>query len=302
MSTSNTMNVNKKWVLIADLSLIFVAMVWGASYAISKEVLTFVPVLSLITLRFTLALVIIAPITYRELRRSRKQDIYSGILLGLILSFIFMSETFGVFYTTATNAAFLISLCIVMTPILDAIVHGKKPSITIICCAVVSCLGTAFMVLTEGLSLNSGDILILIAAFLRAIMVVSTKHLMRDNTISSASLTCVQLLTVTTFTGTLALIFNDSKGLSLTSSYEFWVALFFLSGFCTLAAFYIQNTAVRLTNPTRVSFLMGTEPIFGAIFASILLSESMTVMSVIGASLILIGSYFGARYASSVRE
>ncbi|POF53494.1 DMT family transporter, partial [Vibrio vulnificus] len=57
--------------------------------------------------------------------------------------------------------------------------------------------------------------------------------------------------------------------------------------FCTLFAFYVQNYAVRRTSPTRVSLLMGSEPLFGAIFAMVWLQESLTSLQLLGGALIL---------------
>jgi len=39
------------------------------------------------------------------------------------------------------------------------------------------------------------------------------------------------------------------------------LALLFLGEECSEPFFYVQNAAVRRTSPTRVSFLMGTEPL-----------------------------------------
>ena len=212
-----------------------------------------------------------------------------------------MAETFGVFYTTATNAAFLISLCIIITPILDSLMHGRRPPTAIMLCALLSCIGTALMVMQDRFTLNLGDLLILGAAFLRAVMVISTNRLLKDRTISSVSLTTVQFLAVTGISGMVALAVDGQAGFTFPASPQFWGALFFLAGLCTLAAFYIQNVAARMTNPTRVSFLMGTEPVFGALFAAVLLSEEIGAVTALGATMILISTYLGTRYSATVR-
>ncbi|MGB0682387.1 MAG: DMT family transporter [Magnetovibrionaceae bacterium] len=290
-----------KKLLLADISLLFVACVWGASYAVAKEALIFVPVLSLIFFRFAITLIVLLPLTYKELAEAAIADILRGALLGVILSMIFVAETFGVFYTTATNAAFLISLCIIITPVLDSLLEGRRPPTTILLCALCSCFGTGLMVYRSSFELNPGDFLILGAAILRAVMVISTNRLLKDRPLTSTSLSTVQFVVVAVITGGTALFLHGPEGLSLPSDQAFWTALLFLAGFCTLGAFYIQNAAVRFTNPTRVSFLMGTEPIFGALFAVLLLSEEITLETGTGAAIILISTYLGTRYAASIR-
>jgi len=286
--------------LLPDLSLIFVALIWGASYAVAKETLALTTVVALIFFRFAIAVLVLLPTCIREIQKLKKDDMVRGVILGTILSCIFIAETVGVLLTSATNAAFLISLCILITPILDALVRGRAPSLLIVACAIVSLIGTFFMVGgLEGFSLNMGDIAILCAAGLRAVMVISTKRLLHGRDISSSALTTIQLGTVTLLSGFALFGTQGVQGFLPPMDVNFWVGLLFLSVFCTLAAFYIQNWAVRRTNPTRVSFLMGTEPIFGAAFAIWLLNEQLTSHSLLGAVLIFGATLVGTRLSRS---
>jgi drug/metabolite transporter (DMT)-like permease len=50
---------------------------------------------------------------------------------------------------------------------------------------------------------------------------------------------------------------------------------------------------LRRTSPTRVSFLMGTEPLFGFALAWMLLSEPATSSAFLGAALIVSGTFLG---------
>ncbi|MFM8747939.1 MAG: DMT family transporter [Aestuariivirga sp.] len=284
---------------LADLSLLFVAVIWGASYAVAKDTLAVTSVVALIFFRFLIASVVLLPVCLREMSRLQSGDALRGAALGAILSLIFLSETVGVLHTSATNAAFLISLCIIFTPILESIVNGRRLPLAIAACAGLSLLGTGLMVWkAEGISFNSGDLAILCAAALRAAMVVSTKRLFVGRAISSGALTSLQMITVMALSGALLFVTQGASGFVPPSAPAFWTGLLFLALFCTLAAFFIQTWAVRHTNPTRVSFLMGTEPVFGAVFAVLLLGEVFTWLDAAGAALILAGTYFGARLSS----
>lgn len=292
---------HKKLSLIADFSLLFVAIVWGASFVAAKEALAFTGVLNLVFLRFLIASLVLLPMAAGEIGRLSRGDMLRGAGLGLVLCAIFIAETYGVFHTSATNAAFLISLCILFTPILDAALSGRMAPPAILGAAALSCLGTGLLVWKDGLHFNSGDLLILLAAALRAVMVTATNRTMAGRAMSSVALTTLQLGVVTLVSGGLVLAqggFNLPMG---EGTQRFWVALIFLAGLCTLAAFFIQNLAVRLTNPTRVGFLMGAEPLFGALFAALLLSERMGMLAAAGAGLIVAGTYLGLSHAARVR-
>ena len=283
-------------VMLADILLLFVAVIWGASYAVAKETLVVTSVAGLIFFRFLIATALLVPLFRDELRQTSWSDALRGGALGVILSCIFLAETVGVLHTTATNAAFLISLCILLTPLFEAAAYRRRPPLAVLGCAVLSLLGTGLMVWKQGeLSFNPGDVAILIAAVLRALVVVATKRLFQDRTLSSGVLSILQMGTVMVLSGALLVASQGLPALIPPASPVFWTGIAFLSLFCTLAAFFIQNWAVRRTSPTRVSFLMGTEPFFGALFAMLLLGEVMAPVNVLGAVLILCGTVLGIR-------
>ncbi|MGO4855494.1 DMT family transporter [Phaeovulum sp. W22_SRMD_FR3] len=278
--------------LWADIAVLGVAIVWGASYPVAKGALAHMPLLLLIFYRFALAALILGSLAVRDLGAARRRDLLAAAWLGGILFAIFQAETWGVAMTTATNTALIISLSTIFTPFLEFGVQRRLPPAGVIAGACVAVTGVA--VLAGGMgALGAGDLLVLCAACLRAVMVVSTKRLMNGSTLSSAALTAVQAATVAGLT--LALLVGQSgpAGLYVAASAAGWAAVGFLALFCTVGAFYVQNAAVRRTSPTRVAFLMGTEPLFGFALAWALLSEPATPHALIGAGLIVAGTFLG---------
>ncbi len=102
----------------------------------------------------------------------------------------------GASYPVAKVAlAFAISLCTLLTPLLDHALARTLPPPGIVTGACLSCAGVA--VLSGGLSsLGSGDALMLAAAALRACMVVATQRVMAGRKLSSTALTSVQAAVV----------------------------------------------------------------------------------------------------------
>ena len=64
----------------------------------------------------------------------------------------------------------------------------------------------------------------------------------------------------------------------------------YLVGFATLFALYVQNLALGRTSATRVSLLMGSEPLFGALIAGLWLGERLGMQGWIGGLLIMIAT------------
>ncbi len=284
--------ITKRTALWADLAVLGVALVWGASYPVAKGALEHMPVLLLIFFRFALTALVMGLVACRDLRAACRRDILSGALLGSVLCAIFLAETWGVSMTTATNTALIISLCTIFTPFLEFGLQRRLPPAGVIAGAAVAVAGV--LVLSGGAgAFGAGDALVLCAAGLRAVMVVSTKRLMEGSRLSTAALTAVQAFTVASLVLALILFQSGPAGLLAGAGIEGWAAVAFLSLFCTIGAFYVQNAAVRRTSPTRVSFLMGTEPLFGFALAWMLLSEPASATAIIGSGLIVGGTFFG---------
>ncbi|MEI9414608.1 DMT family transporter [Mesorhizobium sp. Cs1299R1N1] len=284
----------------ADVAAVGIAFVWGASYPVVKGAFLVAPVLVIIFYRFLITAVVMSFVARKEIATVVQGDCARGAVLGAILFAIFLAETYGVSLTSATNTALIISLCVVFTPILDYGLSRKLPPIGVLAGSGCSCVGVA--ALTGGMSgFSFGDLLVLSAAVLRAIMVVTTKRLMHGRHISSAALTAIQGATVAVLTIALLLVDNGVSELAIKGGGRFWASVVFLSLFCTIGAFYVQNAAVRGSTPTRVSLLMGTEPLFGVLVAHLFLAEPLTVPSMLGAGLIIAGTCTGIIFETRKR-
>ncbi len=278
----------------AEVMLLAVALVWGASYGLAKTAVLFYPVLGFLAVRFCITSLLLQPAWWGLPRRQAAAVFKVGLPLGLILLAIFISETYGLSLTRASNAAFLISLCVVFTPFVEWVVLGRRPSSTSFVAAGVSLAGAWLLTSGVTLSFSWGDALILVAAVLRALMVTFTNKLTKGRDIPALPLTGVQ----TGFVGLGCLILGAGVlpgGLpKLPIAPVFWCATAFLIAFCTLFAFFAQNYALRRTPPTRVALLMGAEPVFGALFAVCWLHETLSPQAWLGGLLIMSASLWAA--------
>ncbi len=289
----NTIINKSGWVSrlpLAEIMLICVAIFWGTSYGLTKEVLVYISVLGFLAIRFLITFAVLIPMFIADYKKGMTKDWIVSIPTGLILLSIFIAETYGVANTTASNAAFLISLCVVVTPFIEWLIYKKHPGSHIFWLSITCLLGVFLLTLTDdrSISFNRGDFFILIAAFLRACMVVATKKLMTGKQLSSLSLTVLQS-GVVGFGALLILLVSSGGGMpSLPTEPEFWWITLYLVLFCTIFAFFAQNYGVRNTSPSRVSLLMGSEPAFGAAFAVIWLGEFLTWYQYLGGALIVV--------------
>jgi len=274
-----------------ELLLLLVAMVWGMSYGLTKSAIVYTSIAVFIAIRFGMTFLLLLPLALQDIVKGSSKDWPVSLPTGAILALIFFFEVYGVSQTTASNAAFLISLNVIFTALVDTIISKRKPEAKLISLTVVSTIGVTLLTYNHGLNVtfNQGDISILIAAFLRAIMVTMTKKLTYQKLITNSTLTCIQALVVSLCAYSVALALSTLNPISLPTQIDFWLITSFLVLFCTLFAFYAQNYAVRKISPTKASLLMGSEPLFGAIFSMLWLNESFTLVQWTGA-LILLGA------------
>jgi drug/metabolite transporter (DMT)-like permease len=271
---------------LADVALLLVAIVWGTSYGVAKGALAFYPVLGFLAVRFGLTFVLLLPALLRAPAAQRRDALRAGLPLGGLLLGIFLCETFGLALTLASNAAFLISLCVVFTPFAEWLLLGQRPARAMFAFAAVSLLGA--LLLSGGLTgaWGWGDGLMLAAAALRAVTVCQTTRLTRHRNAPALALTAVQAGVITL--GCTALALALPGGLPpLPRDSVFWLACIYLVGGCTVFAFVAQNWALKRSSPTRVGLLMGSEPAFGALFAVLWLGEGLSAAGWAGGALIV---------------
>ncbi len=281
-----------------ELMLLLVAVVWGGSYSATKIATSQLPVLQFLVLRFGLTFILLLPALRGLALASWPGALAGASLLGGNLLAIFICETFGVSLTHASNAAFLISLCVAFTPVCEWWLLGERPSRAVVAASWLSLLGAALLAFQHGLQVSSlawGDALMVVAAFLRGIMVCLTRRYGQRHGLPALTLTAVQM-GVMTFGSVLLMLFVPGPDWRpMPTSGSFWSAMAFLVLACTLMAFFVQNYAAARASPSRVALLMGSEPLWGALIALLWLGERLTFIGWIGGLLIVISAWWVTR-------
>lgn len=287
---------------LADLPVLAVAVVWGGSYLAAKGITTSHTVIAVLVLRFVLVLPVLVVAGWGRLRALNGEQLRGAGVLGLVLGGIFLLETYGVVHTSATNAGLIISLTMIFTPLAEAAVRRQAPSAAFLGAAAVSVAGVVLLTQGGGITAPSlGDLLILCAALARTLHVLLMARIKAVQDADSLSLTTVQLGGAVLVFALLAAVPGTGDS-PWAAAADFgvgeWVGLAFLSVFCTLFAFFVQMWAVRRTSPSRVSLLLGTEPLWAAAAGIAIGGEHLGALGLAGAGLVLAGTAWGRRTAA----
>lgn len=270
--------------LAADVALFLVATSWGATFPLAKRLLLELPPFFYLALRFALAAALLFAVAGRQLPRLGKRGLADGVILGGLLTAGYGFQTVGLRTASATVAAFLTGLSVVMVPLIGAL-RGRRPGL--LAWAGVGCalLGLAFLTLraSAGARFGRGEVLLLCCALSFAV------HIVYQSQVAARSPALPLGLVQITIVALLTLLFSlgEHRPWGLTP-YAVW-ALVAMAILCTAAAFTIQAWAQRFTPATHVGLLFAFEPVAAAIFAWAWLGERLSGGQWLGAGLILAG-------------
>lgn len=266
----------------ADIMLLIITVFWGASYILTKIGLESLTPFNLTAIRFIIAFLVSAAVFYKNILKSDLKTIKYSLVLAVILFFVFISMTFGIKTTSASNAGFLISLSVVFIPIISALFLKQKIEKKVIMGVCMATVGIALLTLNTQLKIGTGDLLCIICALLFAVHVVVTGVYTRN--VDSISLGVIQL----GFVGLFSLIFSMiTERVMLPDNPKSWFAVLSLSILCTAAGYIVQTTAQQYTSASHTGLILSLEPVFSAVFAYIFLEEVLSPKGYVGAVILL---------------
>jgi drug/metabolite transporter (DMT)-like permease len=273
----------------ADIMLLLVTLFWGISYWLIDLSLADVNPFMLNALRFLIAFFAAGIVAFPKLKTVNKVTLKYSAVIGVALLFVYIGATFGVRYTSLSNAGFLCALTVVITPILAFTVLKQKPEKKLAVAVLMSLTGIALLTLKENtIQLALGDILCIMAAFAYAVDLIITEAAVKKEEVNAFQLGVFQLGFTGIYNLVLSLLIETP---TLPQSPKIWSAVLFLSIFCTGAAFIIQAVAQQYTSASHVGVIFSLEPVFAGFVAFFLAGEILTVQAYIGA-VILVSSLF----------
>lgn len=148
----------------ADLLLVLATAFWGVSYYLLDLCLTELQPLTLNAFRFLTAFFVLGAIFFRKLRGLSRRTLLASIPIGLCLVLTYIGCTYGVLYTSLSNAGFICALPVVVTPLLEWLFLRKRPDRRLAVALVLCTVGMGLMTLNGALRPALGDIICLLCA------------------------------------------------------------------------------------------------------------------------------------------
>lgn len=280
--------------LRADLTLLFVASIWGSAFVAQRLAAAEVGVFLFNGLRFILAALILLPLALRQKQSTRlwkDQDFWLVGLLGLLLACGAAFQQWGLRYTTAGNAGFVTGLYVVIIPFVLALGWREAPRAAIWLASALAAAGL-FLLSTGGdLKVNPGDVLELAGAFVWAFHVILLSRLVQRLEILTLSI--VQYLVCGLLSLLLSFLVESGPWIG---SLNGWLAVFYTGLFSVGLGYTLQAVGQRHAPPADAAILLSMESVFAALFGWWILGEALTGMQLLGCAMMFTGILLAQRH------
>ncbi|PLR99684.1 DMT family transporter [Bacillus sp. T33-2] len=283
--------------MVADVSLLLVALIWGATFVLVQNAIAFLEPFSFNAVRFTAAALLLAVwlllFQRNQLAALNWRSILAGATLGFWLFIGYASQTIGLLYTTSSKAGFITGLSVVMVPLFAMAFFKYRPGWNTIAGVAAAAIGLYFLTMTDITALNKGDGFVFVCAIAFAVQILLTGKY--SSKFPTLLLTVIQIATVAGLSGLSAMVFEDWKKAfqpEVIFSVKVMSALVVTAVFATALAFLAQTAFQKYTTATRVALIFAMEPVFAAITGYIWADELLSASALFGCLLIFAGMVF----------
>ena len=268
----------------ADLLLLMVTGFWGVSYFLVDLCLTDLQPLTLNAFRFLVAFFLLGAVFFKKMRPISRETLKYSLLVGVFLALVYICCTYGILYTSISNAGFICALPAVTTPLLQFFFTGEKPGRRLTVSLVLCTVGLALMTLNEAFRPALGDVICMGVALFYALDLIYTEKAVSRPEVDPLQMGVLELGVVGVIMLTLALFLEQPHW---PSTPVFWGSALFLALFCTGFAFVVQTVQQQYTSASHVGLIFTLEPLFSAVVAYFLADEVLLPRAYIGAALML---------------
>lgn len=276
--------------LRADLALVLVTLVWGSSFVVVKNVVRDAPPLAFVFFRFLLAALVCLALAWSRPRTPG--FLRDGAIIGALLAGGMILQVLGQVETSASNAAFLTGLSVVLVPFAAFARTRSLPSLENAVGITLAAVGFVLLTLPRGGGpINRGDVLVFLCAIVFAFFIVEIA--IRAGRHDASWLTVVQLAVVAVAAGVTSAIFR-AAGSAVELRPIVWEGTFlrgvlYLATIGTVGTFLTQTWAQRHMSATHAAIIFALEPVWAALLAAWLLGERLGPAGVWGGVLVLAG-------------
>ena len=208
----------------------------------------------------------------------------AGIPVGLAMFVGVTLQQVALLYTTAGKTAFITTVYIVLVP-LAAVLLGQRVRAVQWGGAVLAFAGVYFLSAHGEITINTGDLLVLICSFFWMAQILLIDRYARA--VDAIELCFMQMIVCTIGSAVLAAIYESFAWIDIWGAA---VPILYAGLFSCGVAYTCQILGQAYVEPTQAAILMSTEAIFAAAAGWLILGETMSGVQLLGCALLLGGA------------
>lgn len=282
----------------AKLALLLATIIWGSSFFIMKNAVDQIPTPYLLSIRFSVAALLLAIIFAKRLKKINKEYIWQSAIIGLCLYLAYFVQTLGLARTTPGKNAFLTAVYCIIVPFLYWVVDRKRPGKSNVIAAFLCVAGIGLVSLSSELTMGLGDALTLLGGFFYAAHIVVVAKFGKDK--DMFVVTMLQFAYCALYAGITSLILRPEMNLLVSN--RLWIEFAYLAVVCTAVALLLQNLGQKYTPPSSASLILSLESVFGVIFSVIFYDERLTFQMIAGFGLIFVAIVISECFATEAKH
>lgn len=277
-----------------SLILLLTATIWGVAFVAQTVGMEYIGPFTFLFARSVIGGIVLLPVvavlhkngpshaheTAEEKRRARKTLFIGGACCGAVMCIASILQQIGLLYTTVGKSGFLTACYILIVPLLG-LPLGRKCSKLVWCGVALAIMGLYFLCLTEGLSINFGDLLTLLCAILFSVHILVIDHF--SPLTDSVKMSCIQFFVCAIIAGVGMLIFEEP---SLGALLAAWKPVLYAGALSSGVAYTLQIIGQKGMNPTVASLIMSLESAISALAGWVILGQTLSGRELLGCVLI----------------
>ena len=206
----------------------------------------------------------------------RKTLIIGGTCCGVALFAAGNLQQFGIQYTSVGKAGFITAMYIVLVPVLGIFLK-RKAGIKVWGGVLLAVAGLYLLCMTDGLSVNFGDLLMLMCAFIFAIHILIIDYF--SPKVDGVRMSCIQFLVCGLLSGVGMLL---TETVDVQAMLKAWMPITYAGVMSCAVGYTLQIIGQKDMNPTVASLILSLESVVSVLAGWVLLGESLSLRELSG--------------------
>ncbi|WP_129713987.1 DMT family transporter [Pedobacter sp. SYP-B3415] len=286
----------KKSEVTGTLSLIFLVIIWGSTFVVTKTIVNDVPPVTFAFLRFLVACLCMLPVFLLKLKtyQIRKLTRREWLLLSLMglsgVSLYYVIFNLGMQRSSAATAAMIQGSIPVFIALFGALVLKERLNIQQIAGIGLSFTGVIFVALLSGSGNGqnsvAGNLFMFATVFCWAAYTIFSRMLKHLNPFM---VTCLSGFIGTAILFVPACFELAQDGARLNFSTSFMFGTLYLGVFSSALGYFLYNKALESLPVAKVGNYLNLDPVIGVLLAITLLNDRISAWQLAGAALVVTG-------------